>query len=141
MHSTHVTQLYSIMRHTSNLLMNSLSGTSSVPLAFYKLVLSAEIEHVIWRSAHICTFLYFDTRNHLFTITAALSLCTHADKVVSSHLDKSVKIWSLPSCSSVVTNTEHVVGQRSDYHQIMAMAKMDQYLFTGKGCALFHPLL
>ena len=67
----------------------------------------------------------------IFLYTAALSICNHSDKVVSSHLDKSVRIWSLAASESVATNTEHHVGQRSDYHQILAMSKIDQRLFTG----------
>jgi len=73
---------------------------------------------------------------HYFS--AALSVCTHNARVISSHLDNSIRVWSLPA-AAVEVNAEGAVGQRSDYHQVTAIAVAGERLLSGQCvCRLRH---
>lgn len=60
-------------------------------------------------------------------------MCSTEDRVISSHKDCTVKVWNL-AANLVQTNEEHTVGQRSDYHQITALARVQtgDFIISGK---------
>lgn len=69
-------------------------------------------------------------RTHVSS-AAALSVCAVGSRLVSSHLDKTVRIWALPEVE-VSTRTEHEIGNKADHHQITSMAMYDNMVVTGE---------
>ena len=80
----------------------------------------------------ICdSFLKCAAMKWCWLFSAALSVCSTDERVISSHKDGTVKVWNLTP-NQVATNEEHTVGHRSDYHQITAMTFNGDWMIAGK---------
>ena len=76
-------------------------------------------------------YCWLDYELH-FGITGALSVCNNSNRLVSTHLDESVRMWTLPSAKQVKASTERSVDLKPNYNQITQIAETEMFLLAGE---------
>ncbi|XP_067949967.1 telomerase protein component 1-like [Watersipora subatra] len=70
-------------------------------------------------------------QEEFISTSSALSVCNNSNRLVSTHLDESVRMWTLPSAKQVKASTERSVDLKPNYNQITQIAETEMFLLAG----------